>query len=236
MRRVLTPLSVLVALIVLYEIFLPVSLVWAKGITFVEPKHYYSISLPAEWEAIPKEQLQEVEKGAAQFGTTITYDAGFRKIQSSGAEQFPYLLIQHLDAPSVPSPNEVMKEISDAQQNLGVQNEIEYNPTAKAILVSSEMTNGLKLLSAMMLGKDRFVQLHFYASKESFNNHLPDFNNIIESFKYDEGHQYSEAEAMRLATQASSINWAHILGSAITAGALGIWFQYYFRNNSRKDL
>lgn len=224
MPRALTFLPSLVTAIILPGAFFPPSLAWADGITFAESQHHYSVSIPAEWEAIPKRQLQEVEKNAAQFGTKIEYDAGFRKLQSQQAEQFPYLLIQYLNVLSVPSPDAVMKEISAAQKKLGIRSSMEYQSTLKAIFLYSETPDGLKQLTAMMLGRDRIIQLHFYASRDSFDNHTSDFHKIIESFQYKEGYEYVQSEAAKTVAQAPEYNWGHIVGSGLAAAACAVVF------------
>jgi len=55
----------------------------------------------------------------------------------------------------------------------------------------------VKGLMVMFLGKQGITQLNFYSVESEYSANLSTFNQIIDSFKYEQGFEYNEEEAKK---------------------------------------
>ncbi len=74
-------------------------------------------------------------------------------------------------------------------------------------------------ISYGMLGKEGIVTLHGYALEGDFAKHLPVFNQMADSFRYDEGFQF--VPGARTTARPIGIDWPGALVGALVGGTVG---------------
>lgn len=238
---------------VLFCFLLPVA-VNAENLVYLNPQNHYTFTLPSGWVEVPKSTIDEtMHKLADQTdGQFINYVAGF---QLEGAQpfQYPYILIQEheINTPSYGQITEILgsnefsvavnkktDEYSELMTNASLQTPF-VDKERSIIFMNLEMdvtgVGKIKGLMAMVLGKKSITQLNFYSIKSEYSKNLSTFNQIIDSFKYEQGYKYNAEEAKK--NDSPSI-FEGVVGKGITGavsgGLIALVFTLFSRLNKKK--
>jgi hypothetical protein len=201
---------------------------------------HYGFSVPEGWMEIPKLILDETFGPVAKrLGVKApNFETGFQ-VRSEHYLRYPYVLVQHLPSDSA-TIRQIASGLSDLDNTKAVKtlrnSEVFHDlsfakPTVdkfrKMILYMTEINvqgSGLvKVLNVVVPGRSGSVLLLFYSLDDDYVQHLPSFQFIIDSFKFEEGHEYNWAAA---ATKSWSFIWKGagekaIIG-AVTGAIVGI--------------
>ena len=193
---------------------------------------------------------QVVDMTAGQF---IDYETGFQ-LENTEAFQYPYILVQQhkINTPSYSqitqtfesdkfseSVNEKIDEYSELMTNASLQDPF-VDKERSIIFMNLEMdvvnVGKVKGLLAMFLGKSGITQLNFYSVKSEYSENLLIFNQIIDSFSYEQGYEYNEKEAKKndLLGIFEGVLEKGIIG-AITGGLIALIFGLFSRSNKKEE-
>lgn len=183
---------------------------------YSDSMNHYSFTLPTGWEEIPKVVIDQFMDALVEQtdGQRIEYEAGF---QLSGNEhfQYPYMLVQKSEDGTF-SYSQFEKVFDDSnfqtslEQKAGEYSELLTGATFEEPFVDKErgiifmnvefdVANVGKVhgLLAMFLGKERVIQLNFYAESDGYSDWLPVFTSMINSFRYETAYAYDPESAMK---------------------------------------
>jgi hypothetical protein len=188
----------------------------AESLNYVNQQNHYSFTLPDNWIEMPKSTIDEVmqqviDQTGEQF---IDYNTGFQ-LEDTQPFQYPYILVQEHEV-SAPSYSQISKtfesdkffesvtkkidEYFELMSNASLQNPF-VDKERGIIFMNVEMDvvniGKAKGLTAMFLGKESITQLNFYSVKSKYSENLLIFNQIIDSFRYEQGYEYDEEEAKK---------------------------------------
>ncbi len=184
-----------------------VSFVQAQNI-YRNTERHFSFIIPEKWIQYSKEVMGAFNKYIGRLSNGKTkYDAGFHK---EGMDN-PHLYIQIYKSKRVTeSEKESMidkaklQKIARKQGNkldfalsgLGIKIEFGQlyydvgNNIFYVINKSVQKSGNLLGINAMILSNHGAVNIYFCSTEENFNNDLVYFNQIINSFSFDQGFQY----------------------------------------------
>ena len=201
-----------------------------------------------EWKEIPKETIDEyTKKLASQTGTQpMDFVVGFQK-KFERDFQYPYVLVQQHKM-KTPTYDQLLKEFDQAtpmiedlsrQYSMVIKNASMDKPVLdkeRNILffnMTIEVTGvgEIKGLIAMFLGKKGITQLNCYSAKFNYSKNLPIFEEMIDSFKYDEGYMYGSTKEIGVAGFLENLDSNLIIGGLIgLILILIIFFAFLFKN------
>lgn len=142
----------------------------------------------------------------------IDYVIGFQ-LDDVSDFSYPYILVQEhkIDTPSHSQimtifeseelsgyANEKIDEYSELITNASIQDPFmdkQRNIIFMNLEIDVQDIGKVKGLMAMFLGRESITQLNFYTVESEYSENLSTFNQIIDSFKYDQGYEYNEEEA-----------------------------------------
>lgn len=177
---------------------------------YVNTDNHYSFTVPNGWSEIPKNIIEEyVAKVVKQTnGKSVEYETGFQQNQDNYFD-YPYILVQsHLS--SNPSYSQIEKSLNDSDfKNSFAVKSTEYSELINSasmekpfidkernlIFINIQIDNvsvgKINGLIVMFLGSERITQLNFYAKADDYNEWLPIFNSVVDSFLYENGYKYT---------------------------------------------
>lgn len=223
----------------------------AETLNYTNQQYHYSFSIPNGWVEIPKSTINEVMQRAVNItgGRFVDYVAGFQ-LKNTQIFQSPYILIQQHKV-NTPSYNQITQTITQTfesnkfSKNLKEYSELITNATfndpfvdqeRNILFVNSEAdianVGKVKGLTAMFLGKNGITQLNCYSVKSEFSKNLPTFNQIIDSFRYEQGYMYDGKEAKR--DNPISIS-DEMLGKSIGSAIVGFFIALLIGKFLKKD-
>jgi hypothetical protein len=202
----------------------------AAELTYTSSSGHYSLTLPAGWQEIPRARLDAVtgQAMAIMGARGVHYKAGFDRGNSTVFQPItvPYILIQEHDV-ATPSYDELLKGFTP--ENLS---QVTQKVTGKVGAIKSTTVSNLqvdrkrhilsfnaemdvvgagkgKALIAMCLGKNGITQLNCYSRSHEYQFDLQTFNRMVDSLKYEQGHEYDEEEAKL--NDPGKVNWNRLL-------------------------
>jgi hypothetical protein len=169
-----------------------------------DPVRHFSLQIPEGWGKAPPELVATANELGKR--TNMSFDVGFQPVgQPAGV--CPYVLIQFIPG-NVSSYEEVERDLAKgAQAGLrrgeGLLSDVIKKAALHSVVFDRKNNRALsriaftgadgrkrQAISYSMLGKLGFVSLNCYAYDEDFETHLPTFNRMAESFRYDEGLEF----------------------------------------------
>lgn len=179
-------------------------------------KGHFSFTVPAGWEEIPKDVIDEYLKtleGLSDQPLEVRYEAGFQKV-SKNYFTYPYILIQLYQDRRYPE-DELQRYFTSKKGKESMQEEVQKVEIALPGLVQnmemgqpvydrkrhtlftkleSDVTGAGEVLGiiAGVLGNEGMVSMSFYSGKDNYQSDLTYFNQIINSFSYDKGYEYQK--------------------------------------------
>lgn len=179
---------------------------------------HFSFVLPAGWEEIPKDVIDLSfkllhEQSLQQLTLEHDSDIAFQK-KSETYFSCPYIMFQVKQDGLWPeselkkylfsneaeeSLQEGILEVENKLPNL-IQNskigQTVYDKNRNAIFIKAESqvtgTGKVSWITAIMLSNYGSVNIYCYSTKNDFENDLPYFTQIINSFRYDVGYEYNQ--------------------------------------------
>ena len=240
---------------ILFCFFLLPTMASAESLDYTSQQYHYSFTIPTGWIEIPKSTIDEVMQQAAEMtgGQFIDYAAGFQ-LENTEAFQYPYILVQQhkVNTPSYSqithtfesdkfseSVNEKIDEYSELMTNASLQDPF-VDKERNIIFMNLEMdvanVGKVKGLMAMFLGKSGITQLYFYSVKSEYSENLSTFNQIIDSFGYEQGYEYNEEEVKKNDSPSifEGVAEKGIIG-AITGGLIAMIFGVFSRSKKKEE-
>jgi hypothetical protein len=211
------------------------SLVAEKPVLYHNPQGHFFFMLPAGWEEIPKDAIEASLKILReQYGHTLAsnYDGAFQKI-GTNYFAYPYIMFQ-IDKSGRWPENEIKKSLSSNEWEKAIEKGLhtveEQLPTLiqnsragqttydkERNIVFTKMESGVAgigkivALTAIILSNYGNVALFCYSTKENFDNELPYFTEIINSFRYDIGYEYGQVTKDNYIAKTNSAQKSHSL-------------------------
>ncbi len=243
-----------IIVILFYFFLLPIT-ASAENLNYTNQQNHYSFTLPSNWVEIPKSTIDEVMQQAANMtsGQFINYSAGFQ-LQNAETFQYPYILVQEHEV-NTPSYGQIAKTFESDKFSESVDKKIdEYSELItnasfqdpfidkdrNIIFMNLEMNvanvGEVKGLMAMFLGKNGITQLNFYSVKSKYSENLQTFNQIVDSFRYEQGYEYDKEKAKKNDSPSIFEGAAEkgIIGF-ITGGLIALFFELFVRSKKKED-
>jgi len=227
----------------------------ARDYTYYNSANHYTLTLTDGWEEIPKVIIDKAVSNAMSQSDFVGFDAGFH-LKNKGYFEYPYILIQNYEI-NTPTYNQIEKELAGSEmpgkfektlreyENL-VSNASAKNPyldkVRNMVFMNAEAdVHGIgkvKSLTTICLGRERAIRIFFYSPESEYLQNLPIFMSILDSFKYDQGYEYSESKAEN---NYSKGIWDGVLRKGTIGLILGALFsillgsRLFFKSRSKKD-
>jgi tetratricopeptide (TPR) repeat protein/uncharacterized RDD family membrane protein YckC len=168
---------------------------------------HFSLTIPAGWEEIPKDAIETAIKSLQEsYGYTSPpqYGGGFQKLDTTYFSR-PYVLFgidrsgrwSESQIEKLLSSNELERTVEEAESELSKQlpglvqkskpGQTIFDKAKNMLFIKSEDS-----ISVFFLSNYGSVDLHCYSTKENFENDLPYFTHIVDSFRYDIGYEYNQ--------------------------------------------
>jgi hypothetical protein len=190
----------------------------AAGLTYSSPDRHYSFTLPAGWEQLSSNRINEINRQAVQLTgrRDLKFSAGFYRSKGTKVAglPFPYLLIVD-HAVNTPSYEEMLKGFTQENMSKGAE-----EATKKVSAISDASISNLRVdrerhrlsmnmemqvasgskgkgLSVFFLGRKGMAQLNFYSLSYQYPTDVLTFDSVADTFKYEPGYEYNEAEARK---------------------------------------
>lgn len=233
----------------------------AKASKYYSTSHHYSFDLPDNWIEIPYDKVIEAQRIIVDQSenqdklSEIIFDAGFQKYQESEYYfTYPYLLTRTMKG-SQPSEKELrefigatggyqeitekyfpnIEVIADSNLNHSFYS-VEENRGYSTVVTNYPGIGEVVLLMVIIPGHEGIVLLQFYCLKDDYENAMPSFEYIANSFIFDKGYKYKEGVTADKTGEiaASVMSWVIIL--LVIWGIQGIYKIYFKKKSGTKDL
>ena len=211
----------------------PIRAALASKAGYSNSELHYSFKIPKGWVRIPDDAVAETYANIKKkAGTEIhKWAAGF---QMANSEHFayPHIITMHtlIDDAAIYKFNRVFSEDtgeveeaikkleSDGRFSNIVISEIEFDDERKMVLFimtfDVENVGMIKALVALCPGKAGIVQINFRAYDSEFSIYRPVFEEILDSFKFEEKYACSDLRTM---LKAAEPNLPYLVGKIILA-------------------
>ncbi len=201
---------------------------------FHDATHKFSVELPTDWSTLPAEMIHKINSEVGARLGNVRYDTGFhpRPNPRKAPSNYPYILVQSQVVPTdglsyddierefgkalKTEVKKVETQVSDVGRNLKVGEVVIDRNNARIIMRTEiDVINEGKVqgISYGFIGKGKVVFLHCYARAGEFNQQLPEFMKIIDSFKYDPGEEFVPGSSMGF--------FKNVGNSAVRGGIIG---------------
>jgi hypothetical protein len=213
------------------------------------PQYHFSVQLPAGWSQVTKNIMDQVNAKVMQpaSGVTIRYIAGFQR-PGPLPLQYPYVLVQPMPTP--PDSNsyedierglakafntEIKKAVKQTEDRYaGLVKDMAVgqpvldranNQVVMRLEMSAAGQGKIKGLSVGFLGAKETVFLHCYALANDFEQQMPAFQSLLDSFKFESGYAFTPGSSSFVGKVGSSALHGAIVGAIIglVAGPLILW-------------
>ena len=209
---------------------------------------HYAFALPLEWAEIPPAEIKRItDYSNTTAGTQVfNYATGFY-ISDRQYYDPPTILVQHqkIETPSYKQITKSINEFDFSQEAEKVDSRTENikhisidkpvidkerNIIFMAKTIEQEGGGKAKILIANFLGKRGIVQITFQSLESEYDDYIPVFENIINSFEFDAGYEYDPIIAMEN-------NKGTLNNTIITAlsGGVAAFFIIFIRHLFRKN-
>lgn len=231
--------------------------------TFAATNHYndeykYSFEIPNDWQVIPKNIIDEMSLTVAEQNNTdkIDYSFWFQK-NNKDYFTYPFVLVKEFKM-DMPTYDKILKyfninkvessiekyawNYSNSIENIGVNDFL--IDTWKNLLMFTTQSDirwvgAIKQLNICFFGKKSAVFFYMYTELNQYNKSVEIFNNIVESFKFDEWYQYDKAYAKEHTEPWYFENLLNIALEGVIwvlPFALIWWLILFFRQKKNKEL
>lgn len=231
----------------------------AGDYTYYNSANHYTLTVPDGWEEIPKAIIDKAVSNAMSQSSDksdfVDFDTGFH-LKNKDYFEYPYILIKNHEI-NTPSYNQIEKDLAGNEildefekTNREYENLLSNASVKKPYLdkernmVFMNMEAGVqgvgkvKNLITICLGRERAIRIFFYSPESEYLQNLPIFMSILDSFKYDQGYEYSESKA---GNNYSKSIWDGALRKGIIGLILGALFSILLgskaiiKSRSKKD-
>ena len=202
----------------------------------VDTEHDFSLRLPKNWIAIPKQVLDAASDAAARMAPQVPkqmYDYGFQLDESKDWFEYPYILIgvdqggripeselesfQRAIADGVKEAQELVSEFSRGGEIGGFV----YNPNYHVLWTQSKSNvqgiGAVYSLKAILLTEYGVIDISGHSRADQFNHYAPVFEAIMKSVVLSDKTKYKSRSTDSI-PDVSDTNWSIVLGVVITGG------------------
>jgi hypothetical protein len=174
-----------------------------EAFLYSDPINHCTLTFPAEWEAIPKQLLNEINESlAAQGVLDVHFHAGFQL--KTKPFEYPRVFLNYRNGKPA-SLVQIHKSVGDDKRKMELESAAKlpmiepktkiYEPSIdekKGLVLYNMQVDGgrgntVKSLIAVIPGRAGITQVNCYALNSEYDNYSPTFNAIIESFRYTDG-------------------------------------------------
>lgn len=207
----------------------------ARAENYRDDAHHYSFVLPADWVPMSTDAVAAINDLVNQRmpGRPVRYETGFQ-LMGQRPGSYPYILVQVQSHSTVGysiddigksfakrAKSEVKRiegELSDVASKLPIGDvAIDHFKNRVVMRTDAQVAGAGKIrgLSIGTIGAEGIVFLHAYAPQAQFEQYLPAFSAVIDSFRYDPGFTFVPMAA----SPRSSFRWKDAIGGGL-AGAV----------------
>jgi hypothetical protein len=183
---------------------------FAQAEPYRDEARHFTLTLPADWVVMSADRVEKINEFTQQRmpNAQLHYDTGFQP-RGKSAGSFPYILVQSLrqrmsgatyedveKALAKDFKSEV-KKVKDAFADLmadAAVGQLTLERSGNRFLMPLEINatgiGKVRGLSAGMIGSEGIVMLHGYVPDAEYQQYLPAFRALIDSFHYDEGYTF----------------------------------------------
>jgi len=201
----------------------------ARAESYRDAAHHFAMDLPKGWEVMSSAELAQINAFVQQkMPGQVAYIQGFRP-KGSALGSYPYSLVQLQAGNTAASYEEIEKtlaretngavkkvegSLADLVKEISVGSAI-LDRTHNRILVRIQMTvagvGPVQGISVGNIGSEGIVSIHSYALENDFARHVPTFNQMNDSFKFDSGYTFTPSAGF----------WQRIGAGALSGAAKG---------------
>jgi hypothetical protein len=223
-----------------------------------DPEFRYNVIVPAGWRRMPPTEMKTIHEflDTRMPGKALRYDTGFRR-SNARAFAYPYVLVQvmPLDPATVTYDdiernlaqelNVAIKEAKGAfsdlvrDANLGSASlDRSRNRIVMRLKLNAGMWGSVEGITVGHFGVKHFVALHCYAKEEEFQQYLPVFTMMGDSFHFDEGYTFTPSAAGAASAGSGLSGWLPwvVFGFVAIPLALGSCLFFVLKGQSTKAL
>jgi hypothetical protein len=224
--------------------------------TYHDPEFRYNVVVPTGWRRMPPAEMKTIHEflDARMPGKAIRYDTGFRR-SSARAFAYPYVLVQvmPLDPATVTYDdiernmsrelNVAIKEAKGAFSDLfrdASLGSATLDRSRNRIVMRLKLDAGgfgtIQGVTIGHFGAKHFVALHCYARDDEFQQYLPIFTMMGDSFYFDEGYTFTPGAAGAAEAGTGLASWLPwvVFGLVAIPLALGSCLFFVLRGHSSK--
>lgn len=195
----------------------------AQAGQYSSSEYHYQLTIPDKWMEIPKNILNETkQKVVSDSNNTkneIIFDSAFQKnnqIVQTSYFSYPYAVVQILNT-GQPS-EDGLREMAGSNSN--------YSESDHSILTTQTLNipavGEVIMMQKAFAGKEGAVVINYYCLKNNLSNDQRYFEEIVNSFKYDNGFEYQDKtnKSSQGDVAAKTMSWIIIIGIIIVAKAI----------------
>jgi hypothetical protein len=206
--------------------------------THSDAAHHFTLELPSGWKAMSPSEVEQINTTSRQLmgSKAPHYEGGFRRA-SDPLGTYPYILVQLTPGRTAgTSYDEIQKSLSQDFQ--GPVKEVEgklsevvqnvslgsptldrtHNRVVMVLRMNVAAVGPIQGLTVGHIGSEGILFLHSYAPEKNFSRYLPTFNQINDSFQYDQGYTFTPGRG----TNFLSGIWSGALIGAAVGGFIGL--------------
>jgi len=158
----------------------------ARGVTIADGDHHFSFDTPQGWSELPQSVLNRVNQLTGQ-----DYIRGAHQ----GSGLLPSCAVKPLPM-SQADPSSDLDGIrsgmaSVAHQHGWILGDVTFDSRRNAIVMLVQIPSAkgmLQCIGYLFFGKNEEIALYCYSTQQDFQNLRPDFEQIADSFKFDDGY------------------------------------------------
>ena len=203
-------------------------------------KAVFGISIPTDWEEIPKEMLDGYSKNLLELAPDApvpNFDYGFQAGDSETWFSYPYILIsikntgrlskkELLSLPDL-SIDEYIDELGEAMENITSEvdmGQMYYDKASNIIWMHLEASvigvGEIHGLNAMILTERGYIAAAAYSFKKDFTSYQALFRLIQKSILPIPSLRYESRITDSIPMSIRGINWAEVIAAAIIGGII----------------
>ena len=198
-----------ILIVVLMLLLIPVGFIQAQSV-YQNDEGHFALIVPNEWGQATQEAVNSMNNNASQLsGKRVNNVAIF---QRTTGETHPLITVSIFKNGRM-AEGELQTFLNDKSQQNAFQKEVgkysknipkdklkemvwgkfSYDKERKMLLMKSKGVTGnqtVLVMTAEALSNYGYVALNIFSDEQHFDNNLDDFNQVLNSFKFDEGYRY----------------------------------------------
>ncbi len=221
-----------------------------------DPEYCYNVAVPSGWRRMPPTEMKTIHEflDTRMGAKAIRYDTGFRRA-SARAFAYPYVLVQVMPLdPATVTYDDIERNLSN-QLNVAIKEakgafsdlirdanlgSASLDRSRNRIIMRLKLNAGflgtVEGITVGHFGAKHFVALHCYARGDEFEQYLPVFTTMADSFYFDEGYTFTPGTANSDVLGTGLASWLPwlVFGFVAIPLALGSCFFFALKGTATK--